>query len=751
MRLPVALRALPVAAALLAALLSPGLSAADEAATARLVVDLDPRDEVRFVGRCVRTACSSEYAAGSLPDELFPHDGRLFFAATNPEHGRELWVSDGTAEGTRLVADLTPGPADSPIWTIASLGDRLLFAFRHFEGLTGSTFLELFSTDGTPEGTAKLSGPIPDAISVGPDRLYFFSPSPNDGLVDLRSTDGTAAGTRTEARLCAAACGSPTFAPSGPFVAGENPAGVRGVYYFDAQGRLWWRPGTAGSAAIRLAEPAGGWGNAIETLVAFGGGVAIRLRAADDEWELWLARPGGEAALLRDGDRVVEPTAVGGRLFFLATSSTDPPLGRDVWVSDGTPVGTHRIAHVDENVPELVPFRGQLFVVAGACDGGTRVLTLDPPTEKVFSSCWPGPPPSDAGRPDGDLLTYLTRRQDGVEGGHVAEIWASDGTAAGTRRVIALETPAESDSSDVPPIWDFAALGGRLFLSAETDARGFELHEVTGRPLADPSLHVQQGRYRVRVRWQDHHGSGDEGEGYAVPVTGASGFFWFFRRENLELVAKILDGSPVNGHDWVFYGGITDLEYWLDVTDLEDDVTRSYHHPPGDLCGGADTLAFLHDSAASTAPASWAAGGLSAPPAASAHATSGPAIQAAIREASSAPYGACPEGALCLGVDGRFAARVRFRNQYAGGVEGTGHPVPATDRSGWFWFFRPHNLEVMVKVLDGTPVNGHHWVLTGGVTTVEHWLEVTDRAAGATRTYHHPAESTCGRADTAAF
>ena len=43
------------------------------------------------------------------PQPLTDVDGTLFFAASDPQHGRELWKSDGTAEGTVLVSDITPG------------------------------------------------------------------------------------------------------------------------------------------------------------------------------------------------------------------------------------------------------------------------------------------------------------------------------------------------------------------------------------------------------------------------------------------------------------------------------------------------------------------------------------------------------------------------------------------------------------------------------------------------------------------
>ena len=39
--------------------------------------------------------------------------GSAFFVADDGEHGVELWVTDGTAAGTRMVRDLAPGPSPS--------------------------------------------------------------------------------------------------------------------------------------------------------------------------------------------------------------------------------------------------------------------------------------------------------------------------------------------------------------------------------------------------------------------------------------------------------------------------------------------------------------------------------------------------------------------------------------------------------------------------------------------------------------
>src|SRR5829696_9012944 len=47
------------------------------------------------------------------PFGLVDVNGTVFFAADNGRHGRELWRSDGTPDGTVRVADIFPGGGGS--------------------------------------------------------------------------------------------------------------------------------------------------------------------------------------------------------------------------------------------------------------------------------------------------------------------------------------------------------------------------------------------------------------------------------------------------------------------------------------------------------------------------------------------------------------------------------------------------------------------------------------------------------------
>ena len=115
-------------------------------------------------------------------------DGRILFSATDPIHGTELWVSDLTAEGTQLAADInttlqgfgssSPGSSLGPFQgNFAVLGEgRAVFVAD--DGVHGR---EAWISDGTPEGTQMLAditpAPTPSSgSSLGPTGFTPVSP-----------------------------------------------------------------------------------------------------------------------------------------------------------------------------------------------------------------------------------------------------------------------------------------------------------------------------------------------------------------------------------------------------------------------------------------------------------------------------------------------------------------------------------------------------------------------------------------------
>lgn len=166
-------------------------------------------------------------------------NGLVVFGADNGSAGLEPWVTDGTAAGTRLIADLAAGPGDSlsppvsgsSLYGFTALGDgRAVFAANDGGGIG------VWVTDGSAGGTSMLrrvaapgasgSPTVYGFASAGPGRVIFTM---NDGLTGFEPwiTDGTAAGT---VLLKDIAPGAPTSSPTY-----YTPLGVPGALLVGSQ------------------------------------------------------------------------------------------------------------------------------------------------------------------------------------------------------------------------------------------------------------------------------------------------------------------------------------------------------------------------------------------------------------------------------------------------------------------------------------------------------------------------------------
>jgi hypothetical protein len=272
-------------------------------------------------------------------------------------------------------------------------------------------------------------------------------------------------------------------------------------------------------------------------------------------------------------------------------------------------------------------------------------------------------------------------------------------------------------------------------------------------PPAERNLPLLGNHFSVAVSWHDPS-SGQAGFGRQVAASGQTGFFWFFAATNLELVVKMLDGRPVNGHYWFFYGGLSNVEYWITVDDLASGAVRTYYNPPGNICGGADTSAFplaTHAAAsAATAPVPPEREPRPEPAVMPAAAwTVQPFDAGRTAGAAADASGSCSPGPqnLCL-LASRFAVTASWSLPAGAGV---GTAVTESDQTGAFWFFDSANLELLVKVIDGRSLTGHFWVFYGALSNVEYWVKVTDTVTGASKRYHNPPGNICGVGDTAAL
>lgn len=153
----------------------------------------------------------------SNPENLYAVGNTLFFAAEGDDRtDTELWASDCTALGTRLVKDLYPFPFlgsdpggeestsvdQSGKLAMAALNNRL-----YFRASSQSYGSEVFVSDGTDQGTKRLrmfnGTEVNDVafnehdamITAVGNRVFFVADDGNTGR-ELWTSDGTRAGTR---------------------------------------------------------------------------------------------------------------------------------------------------------------------------------------------------------------------------------------------------------------------------------------------------------------------------------------------------------------------------------------------------------------------------------------------------------------------------------------------------------------------------------------------------------------------------
>jgi hypothetical protein len=105
-----------------------------------------------------------------------------------------------------------------------------------------------------------------------------------------------------------------------------------------------------------------------------------------------------------------------------------------------------------------------------------------------------------------------------------------------------------------------------------------------------PALHLNGSRFQATATWRVPGSS--EGAGVPIPLSDDTGAFWFFQSSNYELCVKVLDGRGVNGHFWVFFASLTDVEFNLTITDTVTGGQRTWHNPAGTMASRADTTAF---------------------------------------------------------------------------------------------------------------------------------------------------------------
>ncbi|MGM0621072.1 MAG: ELWxxDGT repeat protein [Bacteroidota bacterium] len=318
----------------------------------------------------------------------FLFNNKILFRGYDEAHGLELWVNDGTDEGTHLLKDLNPGTGHSFPNHYTLLGDKLIFVAN--DGTGG----KIWKSDGTPEGTVIIKD-----VAVGMDGflnvdsiLYFEGDDDINGR-ELWRTDGTTEGTFLVKDIY------PGSKDSHPSYLKE----LNGLVYFAAtefyNNELWKSDGTVeGTKQVKdiFPGPKGSNPGFLENL-----NDQFLLFAADDSIhgkELWITDgTTGGTTLLKDiapgsaGSVPYHMKAFGDRIYFKARNAD---YGNELWKTDGTEAGTMLVKDICPgegygfeiafSYNEFTAFNGKMFFAASNGSSGAEPWISDGTAEGTF-------------------------------------------------------------------------------------------------------------------------------------------------------------------------------------------------------------------------------------------------------------------------------------------------------------------------------------------------------------------------------
>jgi ELWxxDGT repeat protein len=438
---------------------------------------------------------------------------RAYFSASDADHGREVFVTDGTESGTVLFADITPGPQSSDLYDFTATGGKLYF-------LGGGNFLVrpwLWVSDGTVSGTHVVSeafgvlNPLNGASILWPvnGKVYFAGMTPLTGSEPWVS-DGTEAGSRMIANLV------PDLAPSSqPFML---TAAGNLLFFYATEGLLsptsniaessLWRTDGSAAGTFKLLETGQGPGaltSAGGPLVFFpsqvnsqtlmmSDGTVAGTKPADDfmrrfgQWKFSTLFPFGETLFafvvdlgFYDGSLWKTTATVDGTALQLGARNpsgmidwaghyafyAEGPRGFysfGLWVTDGTRAGTYAIVPdlgdtINERPSPLVNANGTLFFLKELRDGKPTL--------------WKSDGTADGTTPVKEFASGQFRqiKAAGQNVFFVAEgsLWVTDGTAAGTTDLAKVTFSFSYENDDLRPT------GNRIAYVNNPSSNTFEL------------------------------------------------------------------------------------------------------------------------------------------------------------------------------------------------------------------------------------------------------------------------------------
>lgn len=333
------------------------------------------------------------------------HAGSLYFFASDGVHGTELWVTNGTVAGTKMVVDSNPGGSGSNTEyseivstpgglflvgaavakvnlgspsSLTVVAPKISFGYDEL-GTVGTNLVVRGGSNNALWGIDVKSGAMADLgrLAVGAtgarvgSYLYF-----HQGGVGMPSslsrTDGTAPGTSTVKEI-------PGYQLD-QFVATTNRVYFGATKSSTSDHQTWVSDGSAaGTVKLTSRRP--------YEMVAVGNRAYFTQRVSSSAWELWTStggRPARLATATGSNAGIWDLTPVGGRLAYVRNYQ--------LWTTDATAKGSLHVhpgalaQQIHAAVPSLgqVIYSGNIFPKigytwqSGRYIGSTKTLGIHP-------------------------------------------------------------------------------------------------------------------------------------------------------------------------------------------------------------------------------------------------------------------------------------------------------------------------------------------------------------------------------------
>lgn len=330
------------------------------------------------------------------PSEAIVLGNQIIFSAEDLNHGLELWSSDGTASGTKLLKDIYPGKNGSNIKGLSIYNDKVYFSANdslhgqelwHSDGSTNSTLLlkdidtgvsssnpnnfivyngkltfeaytknamyQLYASNGTEAATnafTQVQGYkdfhfVNSKLFMFNGKLYFSGFDPINGD-QLWSSNGTLAGTSLLKVINTSGNSSPRdfiqFKNQLVFTANNGTDGYE----------LWMSDGSSNNTKALTNKNPQLFVNRPESLLVFNNYMYYSLNDGIGGFELWRTDLNSSTqTLVKDinpgvaSSYVSAPIIFKGLMVFSAVSMGD----NQVWISDGTENGTRSVLFPSSN------------------------------------------------------------------------------------------------------------------------------------------------------------------------------------------------------------------------------------------------------------------------------------------------------------------------------------------------------------------------------------------------------------------